>query len=387
MKAGAKMAMHYTYTAKSSADDFASAINTQVKAKSTAISFTAPRSAKVGERVPIFAMTPEGAPLSGAKVTITYPDGTIQQVKTDSKGSASFVAAKEGFYTYSIEGYSMTKLSSTETAPAEIPAAAAAAVASDGLFSSISGILPALAAIFVIAVVALIAYNFFTSRKEEEEYVAAPPQQPAGSNPSAQRPVPEPPQAPHAYSNSGAQGVATYSQQYTFGSQKKADAPKPAPVASQPQSAEGKTYGSREQSPAMRPVIVPPHMLNRQAEKYSESTSSDEDVENELASLERKAREEGEGATHEQEIENAISELEAIRQKLRERKEQMDSLESRLSGSKKKESEEEAEADSDEPDEPTASRKAPARRAAPAPRVLPPKGKKLKFATHGIRRK
>lgn len=384
MKAGEKKTVRYTYTAKSSADDIARIQNPEVKAKVTSVTLTAPPSAKVGERVLISAKTPEGAPLPGAKVIITYPDGTIQQAKTDSKGSAAFTAGKEGFYTYSVEGYSLTRLASTEATIAEIPAAAAAAVAPDsGIFSALSGLLPALAAIFVIAVVALIVYNFFTSRRDEEYYTpAAAGQQPAGGNPAAQRPVPEPPQAPHSYP--GAQG-ATYSQQYTFGSQKKAeDAPKPSPVASQPQAGEGKYPESRAQAP----VITSPYMMNRQVEKYSESTSSDEDVERELASLERKAREEGEGATHEQEIENAISELEAIRQKLRERKDQMDSLESRMSGpAKKKEEDSEADIDSDEPDEPTASRRAPARKAAPAPRVLPPKGRKLKFATHGVRRK
>jgi len=384
MKTGDEATLKYEYAAKAGASDVAKIPEAEVKTQSSDITLDAPSSVKIGERVFISAKTSDGQPLAGAIVTITYPDGTSQQAKTDEAGTAAFTAGKTGFYTYSIEGYTLSKLASTEAVQPELPPAAAAAVSTNnGMLSALSGALPILAGIFVIAVVALIVHNFFTSKKEDE-YGAAPepPMQLHEQGAAPQQPA----QAPSVIGTK-------YSQQYTFGAQKSAMAsssrPMPAPAALQPQAASARAPESRPQgaSTIMPPVIVAPNTMNRAsaAPRYSETASSDDDVERELAALERQASKEGEGATREEEIENAISELEAIRQKLRERKEQMDTLGRRMGGKGGKDgSEDDEDADdvSEEEDEPKAAKK-----AAPSKRVLPPKGKKLKFATHGVRRK
>ena len=383
MKTGDEATLKYEYAAKAGASDVAKIPEAEVKTQSSDISLEAPSSVKIGERVFISAKTSDGQPLAGAIVTITYPDGTSQQAKTDEAGTAAFTAGKTGFYTYSIEGYTLSKLASTEAVQPELPPAAAAAVSTDsGMLSALSGALPVLAGIFVIAVVALIVHNFFTSRKEDE-YGAAPepPMQLHEQGAAPQQPAPSP-------SVIG----TTYSQQYTFGAQKSAmaaSAPRPMPAPAAPQAAGARAPESRPQgaSTSMPPVIVAPNTMNRAsaAPRYSETASSDDDVERELAALERQASKEGEGASREDEIENAISELEAIRQKLRERKEQMDTLGRRMeSKGGKDDSEDDEDADdvSEEEDEPKAAKK-----PALSKRVLPPKGKKLKFATHGVRRK
>lgn len=338
---------------------------------------SAPRAVKVGERVTIKARSQDGQALSGARIIVSYPDGSSMRVGTDSSGTASFTALREGFYTYSVEGYTLLSLASTEAwAAAQVPPAAGAAVnENEGLVSAFASLLPILAGIFVIAVVALIAYNFFAARKEEEE--GGYSQQPAVIRPSAQ-PLPKrtEPHGPPVVSTTGGMGQysgqqpkpakPSYSQQYTFGAAQKA-----------------------QEKPEQREIETRRLVESRTNEDdfsgRETTTSNDEEVERELAQLERQARTGGENTSEEREIEKAIAELEAIRQKLRERKGEMEEL------SVSMERGEEAE-ETQEPGPATAVRKFPAQQRARyekperKARVLPPK-KKLKITTKGVKRR
>ncbi len=452
MKKGDKFSVGYVYSAKADQADVDRIRKIAVKTSTENVVISAPQSVKVGEIVSVNARKESGSPVSGATITVTSPDGVSQYAKTDSGGTATFTASKEGFYTYSIGGYALVKLASTNAAiPVEVPAMAAAAVATDGgILSSISGLLPALAAIFVIAVVALIAHNFFTSKKEDEYYYPQPPAQP--SAPQAQQPAPQPPEisASGASYQAGSTGTgAVYRQQYSFGpkgtdekhyasqpsaqatvktasaspvqatqvarqaqaSQAAAQPQRPQPSAqaysrpqagTQPQSYPSSGTQAGRAKSGMPPVIVRPSEMNQGYANNMESATRDDDVEKELAALERQAREEGETTNSEQEIENAIAELEAIRQKLRERKDQMGTIASKMASrdedegsegeledKRQRRSEDDSESgeNDDGSDTGQPEKKGSYSKKAPAARVLPPKGRKLKLATHGVRRK
>jgi hypothetical protein len=346
---GESKSVYYAYSARSDQGDIENIPAVQLKAAPAGVVLSAPVRAEVGSRVSLALLSDTGAPVPDTVVQIQYPDGSSQAVRTNSEGKVSFTAGKEGFYTYSVGGFNLLKLASTEAQPApEVPAAAAStAAAGQEIASSIFGLLPILAAIFAVAVIMLLIYNFLTSKKEEgEDYP-----QPSSSS---------------SYQPSAADSGASYTQRFTFGSSSQ-------PEQRQTQDATRDLVGSRKKAmEASAPASQPDA-------DYGESARADEDSERQIAALEAQARKEGETSQHEEEIEKAIYELEAIRQKLRERKQQMESLE-----------ESQSQPESPEEGEPH-YRKPEPRRAAPekrAPqRVLPPKGKKLKFTTHGVKRR
>ena len=122
----------------------------------------------------------EGAPISGAKVVVGYPDGSSQAVRTDSAGTASLAATRIGSYTYAVDGYRLYQLVSTvaydKNATEDKAPATAASAADAGILPGIMGALPLFAGIFAVAVVALIAYNFLTARREDEDASGPAPQ-------------------------------------------------------------------------------------------------------------------------------------------------------------------------------------------------------------------
>jgi len=254
-----------------------------------------------------------GSPISGAKIVVDYPDGSRQSVRTDSSGTASLVAAHIGSYTYSSEGYRLYQLVSTvayDRSAEEAKAPATAASAADaGILPAFMGALPIFAMIFAIAVVALIAYNFLSARREEED---------------ASGPAPQ-------LAEQQAKGEAgmNYSQKFTFGTedehQKNLDdttrrmvesrkrrmqenGPAP-PVEQEGGPSETAGMGSVEESLAAG-------RIPGDSSGY-EKTVANGDMDGELAELEKNARIAGEVAEQEKEVENMLAQLEDIRNKLR----------------------------------------------------------------------
>jgi len=359
---GESKSVYYAYSARSDEGDIQNIPAVQVKAAPAGVVLSAPSRIEVGSKVQLSLVSDVGAPVPDTVVQISYPDGSSQYVKTNSEGKASFTAAKDGFYTYSVAGFNLLKLSSTEAQPKPETPALAASTAAGGseIASSIFGLLPILGAIFVIAVIMLIAYNFLTSKKEEE-YSQAP------SNLSSQM----------AAASTAQDGGATYSQKFTFGGSPNREEKQTVDVTRD-------LVGSRKK--AMADADLPVQHTERVA--YGEKADAETTVEAgaEMTTLESQARTGGESAAHEEEIEKAIFELEAIRQKLRERKQQMESLGDNISTPSEETVDSGEPEAAEEPEVRKAASKRPAEKKAPQ-RVLPPSGKKLKFTTHGVKRR
>ncbi|MCX8197231.1 MAG: hypothetical protein N3G80_02865 [Candidatus Micrarchaeota archaeon] len=244
-----------------------------VVAEPVLVYLSAPSSLQVGSRIDLVLKTIHGEPVAGAAIAVEFADGSRQLVKTNSQGIASFDAKKAGFYTYTVEGYKLAQPISTSVFLKEeqkVPPSAAASVADKGLISALSGIFPVFAAIFAIAIIALILYNFIVSSKNAEE--ALPPAE-------SDKPK-QPQQAPQLKEEEIKQVTRDIieSRKRQLEEKKHQEEPKPMPLAPE----EGEVF---------------------------------RDVEQELQN------------TH-QEIDKAISELEALRQKLRHKlKEQKEKAE------------------------------------------------------------
>jgi hypothetical protein len=250
----------------------------------------------VGGTLTIWLKSQEGRPIAGAKVLVDYPDGTRQAVKTDATGAASLEASRKGSYTYSVEGYRLYQLSSTiaeEAAPEggqQVPAAASAA--DEGLLPGIMAVLPVFAGLFAAAVVVLLAYNFFFTRREDE-YADGPAPQLA-----EQQAQPSP-------------GM-TYSQNFSFGASPERE-----------KKVEDATRGMVEsrkrhmQESAQQPAGREEAPERADAFAGGERTVAGSAMDEELEELERHARIAGEVAEQEKEVENMLAQLEAIRGKLR----------------------------------------------------------------------
>ena len=372
------------------------------------VSLSAPRASTVGDTLSITLKTASGEPVPGATVYVMSPNGSRQSILTGQDGVATFTASTQGRYTYSVDGYQLQGPVSTSAGlPAPSPITAAA-VGGTGLLSSLAGILPVLAAIFVIAVVALIIYNFFASRGEEDDEAYARPQPGA---PATAWPPPQPIQ-----STPSAPAQPAYTQSFSF-----------SPASQQDSSIKQTTRGILEsrrqlkQSGQMQAGGMPEAPARQEKEQGESSDDGqagewqqageqtedqDEDgpsrpgLDSQIAKLEAKAREEGESASEEEEIERTIAELEAIREKLRSRKigpAREPSPQTPSVGEEEGHSQEEAEEPEIGPGESADefqgqedSRAKPAQKPRVQPSEKPSaksKPKKMKYASHGARKK
>ena len=258
----------------------------------------------------------EGAPISGAKVVVGYPDGSSQAVRTDNAGTASLAATRIGSYTYAVDGYRLYQLVSTvaydKNATEDKAPATAASAADAGILPGIMGALPLFAGIFAVAVVALIAYNFLTARREDEDASGPAPQlaeQQAKSEPGM-----------------------NYTQKFSFGTGADAEREKSIDDSTRSimesrkrrmQESEPAPPAESEEAPSETEAAVA--QIEEEASSFPESAIDGEsertvmngDMDNELAELERNARIAGEVAEQEKEVENMLSQLESIRNKLR----------------------------------------------------------------------
>ncbi len=262
-----------------------------------------------------------------------------------------------------------------------------------------------LAAVFAIAVIALILYNFFTRRREDEEYLPSSVQ--SGGTPSA--------------------GTMSYAQNYSFGSGPQEEKKMRDRTHDIIESRKKRLATGAEAEEAGAGIAGGTGDSPTDA-RSTESTATDEDMASILSELEHKAREKGETTQDEEaEVEKTISELEAIREKLRamrtkgkgaemegsegEAEEPESSDESGASepeqgeavGTEAPEEKAEPEAeDASEPEEPEAEEE-PVKKAAPKykpssrkivyekrvePKVKPvAKGKKMRFGNRGVKKR
>ena len=283
-----------------------------IAAPSTVMLF-APSKVPVNSTLTISLKSLEGRPITGAKVVVGYPDGSRQTVRTDNSGTVSLIATHIGSYTYSADGYKLYQLVSTiaydKNATENTVPITAASAADTGILPGIMGALPIFAGIFAAAVIALIAYNFLSARREEED----------GSGPAPQL----------AEQQVKSESGMNYSQKFSFGTdverEKNLEDTTRSIVESRKrrmQENEPKPPEEQEEIPAEEenaPHIeeTPAELQKEPAPEENETTVMNGDMDDELAELERNARIAGEVAEQEKEVENMLSQLEDIRNKLR----------------------------------------------------------------------
>ncbi|MEM2137468.1 MAG: hypothetical protein QW568_00070 [Candidatus Anstonellaceae archaeon] len=346
MKKGGSAKLSYSFNAKIAAESQIP----QISAKSLPpqATITAPQLAKPGEKLEIYAKSPSGSPLAEVGITITFPDGTSKKATTDSNGKTSIVASKEGFYTYSIDGYALSRLSSTEVKkPQEaVPVAAASAAGLPAkVVSFLSSLAPLLAAIFVTAVVVFILYGFITQKKEpghaplQEE----PSSFPASSNATSQQTqqLPHSPLIQPTFSTSREsalpldtrrlvelrknqmwQSEKTY-QNHSYSQEQHTE---------KTVQHEEKQHTALAHPPAEKTELhtVLPNLVYREGKQAqpTEKTSLHMESEPHAIALQSLSSQDVESTLDESELEKTVRQLEEIRQKLQERKAQMEAMES-----------------------------------------------------------
>ncbi|MFA4982801.1 MAG: hypothetical protein WC588_01160 [Candidatus Micrarchaeia archaeon] len=333
----------YSYSAAAREGQISRIPPVQVKAEPEKVSLSAPAESSVGGRISVRISSASGSPITGARVRVHYPDGTSQLVATDKGGIASFTASREGFYTYTVEGYSILSLSSTEVRKGqpEVPVLAAAATDS-GMLPAITSLLPILLGIFVVSVAMLMAYNFFSAKREDglSSYGQAAQQPAHGAN------AKDPQQPVSSGADIGQYGASplSVSQNYSFSGSGSSSRKSPIEEAKEDKRVSDLTRGLVESRKRQMKGTEETHEgevpfealqntfgwagangagLDDAGKGAEESASIDDKLDDELSRLEADARESGETASDEGEIERAIAELEAIRAELRERKEKV----------------------------------------------------------------
>jgi len=324
MKKGESKTIAYSFGAKLAAEPQIPRIS--AKSSPPQATITAPQSAKPGEKLEIYAKSPSGSSLAGVEIAITFPDGTSKKATTDPSGKAIITASKEGFYTYSVEGYALSGLSSTEVKkPQEaVPVAAASAGLPAKVVSFLSSLAPLLAAIFVAAVVVFILYGFITQKKEPGH---APSQEEPSPSAASQQalPLPHSPLIQPTFSSQqdspqqlDTRRLVELRKSQMWQSEKTYSNNVDA------QSAE-KTAQHEEKSHMALPNLV--HREEKPAQP-TEKTYSRAESEPHMIALRSISSQEGESTFDESELEKTVRQLEEIRQKLRERKVQMEAMES-----------------------------------------------------------
>ncbi|MCX8175372.1 MAG: DUF11 domain-containing protein [Candidatus Micrarchaeota archaeon] len=291
LESGESATVAYAFSARMEAGQVEKMADVQVSAETPVAVFSAPSVVKAGSEVQLGLKTQDGKPIFGAIIKVSAPDGSVRQVKTNSRGSASFAARQPGFYTYSAEGYSVAGLVSTEAvAEEEAPSVSAAAVTSNtGLLGALASLLPLLLAIFIVAVIVLILLNFL-NRRSEDEY------QEAAQQTSQQ---------------------ATYSQRFSFVSPESAPEKKVDTESTrQLVQARKRKLGEAQELPSAAGAAA-----GAQEGQTEKTVIYEEGERQQPAVVEGEELLQGEMAKEEEDIEKTIAELEALRERLRARRE------------------------------------------------------------------
>ena len=299
-------------------------------APSTVMLF-APSKVPVNNTLTLSLKSMEGRPITGAKIVVDYPDGNRQTVRTDGTGTVSLMATHIGSYTYSAEGYKLYQIVSTivydkNALENDVPATAASA-ADAGILSGIVGALPIFAGIFAVTVVALIAYNFLSARRENDDESGPAPQLAEQQAKKLQIPF-----STADYGNSTAtknESSVNYSQKFSFGTDVEHEKDLDDTTRSMVESRKRRMQ-ENEPTPPVEHEEVPFEVKSAKRVEEditgsrdsaeadgSERTVTDGEMDDELAELEKSARIAGEVAAQEKEVENMLTQLEGIRNKLR----------------------------------------------------------------------
>jgi hypothetical protein len=140
---------------------------------------TVTRNANQGETVSVFLASEDGTPVANAKITANTPAGENLGLVTDSQGRSSYIPVDSGFYTYDVKGYDVAFLPSTQIEQVLIsspPQAAAVTPANgNGVISALGGIMPVLAVVLLVGLVAFALYAYLnTSPREDSGTYVAP---------------------------------------------------------------------------------------------------------------------------------------------------------------------------------------------------------------------
>ena len=310
----------------------------------------APSKVQANSTLTISLKSLEGRPITEAKIVVDYPDGSRQTVRTDNTGTASLMATRIGSYTYSVENYKLYQIVSTiaydkNVVEDKVPITSAS-TADAGILPGILGALPIFAGIFALAVAALIAYNFLSARREEDDMAEPAPQLAEQQAKKMEMPysagnaqfattalqsktAQETGRAEAEYGKSTAtknESGVNYTQKFSFGTdverEKDMDDTTRNMVESRKrrmQENEPKAPVEQEEAPfevndAKREIV---ETRDSTEADESEKTVKDGDMDDELAELEKNARIAGEVAAQEKEVENMLAQLEDIRNKLR----------------------------------------------------------------------
>lgn len=279
---------------------------------------SAPQTVYTGEKAVLYLTTSDGQAMPGTAISVYTPTGVEMQLFTDSRGLADFYAPAPGNYTYSVGGYTLKNSPSTmagKAPPAPLQTAAAVVTTNSQVLSAAVSLIPLLAAIFAVAVVMLILYGFFNSRKGE---------------------APAPKEAP-----AEAAAGQVYTQHYSFGDEvkqeKKIDDMTRSIISSrkkQLSDSEEKSNEEAEQAEdgaeaaagesSENTVIggIDSEMASLEEEARRSGERARSETEEELARFEENADMEGDDAEEEKSIEETIAELEKIREKLRSKRAQ-----------------------------------------------------------------
>lgn len=143
----------------------------------------APRNAKQGEQIAIYLTGTDRKAAGNALITVTSPLGDEFELRTNPSGMAFFKPADAGYYTYSVEGYDVAFLPTTEVSQIDFGAATAAATVPEKpkdkempFFGALAGAWPLIAGIMLVALVAFALYAYLnTSAPAEQSYEPMPP--------------------------------------------------------------------------------------------------------------------------------------------------------------------------------------------------------------------
>jgi len=316
LRSNESLNVSYSYSAAAREGQINRIPSVMVTAEPASAVLSATEKGEVGSRIILKLSSISGMAMPGVGVRVNYPDGSSQLVATDKSGTASFIAGNEGFYTYTVEGYSVVSLASTEVKARPMPPIAAAAVADPGMLSFMFSLLPMLAGIFAVAIVMLVVYSFFSAKREDESSYAPPAKQAQAASP--------------VVASGDTQSKMSYSQNFSFAEaakeeQKIEDMTRSLVESRKRQlrteetlegeSGEIISEGEAEFADSVQEATA--------KEGEEEATEREDGIDSELAKLEAQASQSGETVSEEDEIEKAIAELESIRAQLRERKEKV----------------------------------------------------------------